>query len=564
MAEPFTGVELVRVLSGGALSTLLSEDLACAAIGALVGEGRLGFLPGTLACFAGIFAGDLLLFLAGRWFGGWALARAPLRWFLSAGRVARSARWLERRGPAVIFLTRFVPGTRLPTYFASGALRTSLPRFALWFALAALVWTPLLVGFSAGIGGLLARRVLAFGSGGLALVGATLSVVVLALGLLRRLASARGRGLLRSSLKRTVRFEYWPAWALYLPLAPYLVWLALRHGGPRACTAVNPALPCGGLVGESKGAILRALAASGRVPATETIPAALPAAERRAALHGFLRRHGLEPPLVLKPDVGERGRGVVVARSLEEAERVLEGATDDLLVQAFVPGPEFGLFYARRPEERTGRIVSITEKLLPRVVGDGARTLEQLILADARASGMARHFLATQASRLDWRPERGESVSLGDLGTHCRGATFLDGARLWTGALERAVDEVSRTVPGFHFGRYDVRAGSAAELRAGRFLVLELNGLTSECTHIYDPRHSLREAWEALARQWRLAFEIGASNQRAGAPPASWGEILRAVRSHVRRGGRSARGSPPCTGARPATSPARELPDPTA
>ena len=73
--DPFTGLELARVLLVSALATFVSEDLTCAAVGALVAEGRLGFLPGTLACFAGIFVGDLLLFLAGRWLGAWA-ARA--------------------------------------------------------------------------------------------------------------------------------------------------------------------------------------------------------------------------------------------------------------------------------------------------------------------------------------------------------------------------------------------------------------------------------------------------------------------------------------------------------
>jgi membrane protein DedA with SNARE-associated domain len=124
--EPFTDLELARVLVVSALSTFVSEDLTCAAVGALVGQGRLGFLPGALACFAGIFVGDLLLFLTGRYLGAFALARAPLRWFLSPERVAHCGAWLERRGPLVIFLTRFLPGTRLPTYFASGALGTRL------------------------------------------------------------------------------------------------------------------------------------------------------------------------------------------------------------------------------------------------------------------------------------------------------------------------------------------------------------------------------------------------------------------------------------------------------
>jgi len=529
--DPFTGLELARVLIVSALATFASEDLTCAAVGALVGEGRLGFLPGTLACFAGIFAGDLLLFLAGRWLGAWALARAPLRWFVSAERVERCGAWLERRGPLVIFLTRFLPGTRLPTYFASGALGTSPGRFAIWFALAGLVWTPLLVGLAAGIGGALAMRILAPG-GSLLLVGATVALVALLLMLVRRAATKRGRGLLRSTWRRTWRFEYWPSWALYLPLAPYFSWLALRNGGLRACLAVNPGMPLGGLLGESKGDILRALGASGRVPRTERIGARLSQGARRAALHESWDRLDREVPFVLKPDVGERGRGVVVARSLAEAERVLAGSDGAWLVQRYVPGSEFGLFYVRHPDEPTGRILSITEKHLPSVTGDGRSSIEELLFSDERTLGMARFHLEAQAHRLDRVPAQDEVVSLGDLGTHCRGATFRDGAQLSTPELAAALERISRAFPGFHFGRYDVRARSREDLAAGRFQVLELNGLTSESTHIYDPRHGLIKAWRDLARQWKFAFEIGAANVRAGARVASWYEVLRALTGH--------------------------------
>src|SRR5215471_12724635 len=66
-----------------ALSTLASEDLACIGTGLLVSQHRLGFVAGTAACAFGIFAGDLLLILAGRSARFWRLrARAG---FLAAG-----------------------------------------------------------------------------------------------------------------------------------------------------------------------------------------------------------------------------------------------------------------------------------------------------------------------------------------------------------------------------------------------------------------------------------------------------------------------------------------------
>ena len=67
--------------------------------------------------------------------------------------VERGAAFFQKQGPALVFATRFVPGTRLPTYFASGMFRAPFLKFAGWFLLAAAVWTPLLVGMACGIGG---------------------------------------------------------------------------------------------------------------------------------------------------------------------------------------------------------------------------------------------------------------------------------------------------------------------------------------------------------------------------------------------------------------------------
>ena len=134
---------------------------------------------------------------------------------------------------------------------------------------------------------------------------------------------------------------------------------------------------------------------------------------------------------------------------------------------------------------------------------------------------MARFHLRRQHARLNVVPAAGEVVSLGDLGTHCRGAMFLDGRAALTPEVERAFDELSRGFDGFYFGRYDVRARSVEDFKDGRFTVIELNGVTSEATHIYDPRVGLFEAYRALFEQWQLAFEIGAENVRRGAATTS-------------------------------------------
>jgi hypothetical protein len=60
--------------------------------------------------------------------------------------------------------------------------------------------------------------------------------------------------------------------------------------------------------------------------------------------------------------------------------------------------------------------------------------------------------------------------------------------------------------------------------------VVELNGVTSEATHIYDPSNSLLNGYRVLMKQWRIAFEIGARNRRQGVEPASVRQLFRLLR----------------------------------
>jgi len=533
---PLSGAALARALGLLALATLVSEDLTCLAAGTLVARGSLPFVPAAAACFLGILGGDVLLFLCGRWFGRPVLARAPVRWFLDERRVDEAARWLERRGGIVILTSRFLPGARLPTYFASGALGTGLVRFTLWFALAGILWTPALVALAAGLGGGLERglglgpgdRRVSFDGAAAWSLFVTIGACWLVVALARSLATWRGRALWRARLRRWTRFEYWPVGLYYLPVFGLFLARALR-GRALEFTAANPALPHGGFVGESKAEIQALLEAAGApLPRTLLLPAGESAA-RHEALQRFLRETGVGLPLVVKPDAGQRGEGVRIVRTAEALEQALAESHEALVVQEFVPGEEYGLFFARFPGEEPGRLISLTHKVLPEVTGDGRRTLERLILEDPVHRAMAAFFLARNARALERVPAAGERVQIGELGTHCRGARFLDGSALATPELVEALERIVRRAPGFCFGRFDVRAASPEELRAGRFTVIELNGVTSEAAHVYDPRYTLPRAWAALLAQWRLAYAIGAENARRGARVSRLGELRRAI-----------------------------------
>jgi hypothetical protein len=131
-------------------------------------------------------------------------------------------------------------------------------------------------------------------------------------------------------------------------------------------------------------------------------------------------------------------------------------------------------------------------------------------------------------------PQAGERIQLVEIGAHSRGTIFLDGSRYQTEALEAALDRIARSFEGFYFGRFDLRVSSLAALQQGRdFKILELNGVTSEATHIYDPINSLFEAYRVLFAQWRIAFEIGAQNQARGSRPLALRALLAIIRQHI-------------------------------
>ncbi len=514
-----------------ALATFVTEDLTCISAGLLVARGAIPFWPATLACLLGIFVGDMLLYLAGRWIGPPALKRAPLKWMLKPSQVERGGLFFRRQGPALVFATRFVPGTRLPTYFASGMFRAPFWRFVGWFLLAAAVWTPLLVGLARWIGGPLLAWFEQFER--FALLG--LVAVILLLWLVIKigvpLCSHRGRRLLLSSWRRKTRWEFWPMALFYPPVILYVCWLALRHRSLTVFTAANPAIPQGGFVMESKSAILRGLGEREEIATWRLIPLAS-SQEMVRDLQAFMDEAGLEYPIVLKPDVGERGAGVRVVATKEMAREYLGSTKEAIIAQAYIAGREYGVFYYCYPEEKEGRILSITDKRLIGVTGDGERTLEALVLDDDRAVCMAPFFIDQLGVRAAEIPRDGEKVRLTEVGTHCRGALFLDGNGLATEELRKTMEDLSRGYEGFYFGRYDIRVPSEADLQSGANLkVLELNGVTSESTNIYDPKNGLIHAYGQLFRQWRIAFEIGAQNAARGVVPARLSELIGLIRA---------------------------------
>lgn len=530
MADGSTAVVFFLII---ALATFVSEDLTCLTAGALAGQGQISLGLAIAACAVGIFVGDMLLYFAGRFFGRRAVSRAPVRWFVSENSLARGAAWLNRNGLNAVFLSRLTPGLRLPVYFAAGMLKTNFLRFASFFAIAAFIWTPILVGATAwASGGMMGTMNMPMFSRNFwfGLFGIVITAFVI-LNVLLRVATWRGRRMLAGTWLRWTRWEFWSLRTFYLPIIVYIGWLALKFRSLSVFADANPAIEAGGFVGEPKAEIYEGLrgsvAAEKHLLRYVFIPAEIGKSEKLKLAENFLCDNDLSFPVAFKPNAGERGAGVFLVKSKEELKSRIEASQTDIILQEFAAGAEFGVFYYRYPNEETGKIYAITEKVFPTVMGDGAANLETLILRDKRAVALAEAYFERNADRLDLVPRKGETVSIIDIGTHSKGAIFLDGGYLKTEKLEAEIDRVCRGYDKFYFGRFDLRAASKEAFQAGEFKIIELNGVTSEATSIYDPKNSLLDAYRILFRQWRIAFEIGAQNRAAGAPPTSVWKLAR-------------------------------------
>ena len=348
----------------------------------------------------------------------------------------------------------------------------------------------------------------------------------------------KGRRRLRAKFSRARHHEYWPPWALYLLLVPHFCRLSIRHRGPLVFTACNPAIGCGGgVIGESKHAIMEGLAHTGEAALrTALIEGGGPPADRaRAALDAIASDPGLGGlPAVLKPDAGQRGDDVFIARTERDVREYFNRVRRPVVVQRFHPGPrECAVLWCRHPEgprqtpggERVGFIYAATRKEFPTVVGDGRRTIERLVYAHTRYYRQADALLASMGETATRVPREGERVELSTIGNHSRGAVFRDGADLITPELERVIDEISAAFPapqggGLDAGRYDLRYACDDALRRGEgFAIVELNGVTGEPTNLYDPDRSLGWALSIMRGQWETMYRLGENRRRTGHRP---------------------------------------------
>ena len=320
---------------------------------------------------------------------------------------------------------------------------------------------------------------------------------------------------IKSFYIKALSWEYWPMWLIYFPVSFYYIYLSMKARSFFFFSASNPSIETGGMFFESKWSIFK-LMPQEFYPSTILI-------NKEDTVEVVLERMvvaNLEFPIIAKPDRGERGWCVKKINCVNELADYKNAMCVDFLVQAYVSYPlEFSIFYFRNPNSETGVLTSVTLKKLLTITGNGYATIDDLIQQNNRS--FLQYKKLKQNSQIDFKRilEMDEQEVLVPYGNHVLGAMFLDYNQIIDQELVNTFDRISKQIPGFYFGRYDLRCTSIEDLKQGKNIaILELNGAGAEPSHIYTPGFSFFKAQVVIAKHYQMMYQAALENKKAGVP----------------------------------------------
>ena len=130
------------------VGTCFLEDAARCGVGLMVAAGHVGWWLAFLCMTAGGMAGDLGLYLIGRYATLFLLSR---RW-MDKTRLEWMEGYFKNHAVKTVMLSRFIPGARTVAFGAAGIIRYPMPRFMLLLLIAAVVQSLLYLQLGAFIG----------------------------------------------------------------------------------------------------------------------------------------------------------------------------------------------------------------------------------------------------------------------------------------------------------------------------------------------------------------------------------------------------------------------------
>lgn len=306
-------------------------------------------------------------------------------------------------------------------------------------------------------------------------------------------------------------WEYWSFNVVYTPIYFYWFYLCLRAKNLFFFSASNPTIENGGFLMERKSDIYK-LIPPVYYPETVLIKEHLSLDD----IKEIIMDRNFNFPVIVKPDIGFKGIGVCKFSTLQATVEYIKASAFPMLVQQFINYEnEVGIFYYRFPWEEYGRISGIVFKEFVAIKGNGIATIEELLLQNPRYVLQLTALKKLKEINFEQILKDGEKKVIAPFGNHARGAKFIDASYKISTALEKSIDMICKQVPGFYYGRLDIKFTNWQDLSDGKNLnIIEINGAGSEPTHMYDPAHSIFFAWKEIIRHLKILWQISTYNHQ--------------------------------------------------
>lgn len=260
---------------------------------------------------------------------------------------------------------------------------------------------------------------------------------------------------------------------------------------------------------------------------TELIKGDLSNEEKINKINNFITEHGL--PVILKSDVGCVGKGICKITNKNDVLKKTPLLLGDYILQKFTSIPEeYGIFFTRKKGKPC--ISGINKKHFPSVMGNGFDSVITLAKNHERYSHHWQSFLQNIDEKKILR--KGEELKLSFIGSHTLGCKFTDDTHLITPKLEQSIFKLFESQPGYNYGRCDVKTESADALRSGQFKLIEINGVASLPTNMFDPKYKYFEAYRIFLSHGAALIDIAKEHQHREVKLKSYKEIMKAVKKN--------------------------------
>lgn len=332
-----------------------------------------------------------------------------------------------------------------------------------------------------------------------------------------------------TKLHKLINYEYWP-WYIWHGLAlPIHIYNAVKCRTLVYFTVLNPAMGnSGGFFGDSKLNIGKTIPSPYRLNEIML--------DVKANIEQQLLSNDFQFPVVLKPDAGERGEGVVIINSAKEIIEYLNkyGNGDyGIIAQEYCESTnEYGIFMINHPQK--GWFISgITGKIPLHIMGDGKHTLLDLLAKNKRYKMQIGRLLAEGKFDLQKVYEEGEIIVVEKILNHRLGTQFTNETTQLDTQLQNALADVVKDFKGFNYGRFDIKADNLNQIKQGNFKIIELNGVASEPTIIYDQKNTgLLKSISIIYKHLFWQGVIAKNQLKNGVLPMDWALFKSMMKNH--------------------------------